>query len=639
MIHTLDSNPVCPSAARLPAFLRAGVAALFGLLAACGGGGTGGGSSMLATGATTTTTQACDPSTCGTALLTMTDANGDFTSYTLDVTSIALKRADGTVVETLPATQRVDFAQLVDVSELLTALAVPRGDYVSGTLTVDYTNAQVAVEVNGQSQAASVVDANGAKLGVVQLDIQLDSRNHFVLNPGRISRLALDFNLAASNTVDLTATPVKVTAKPFVVASVVPAETKEIRARGGLVSVNATAGSYVVNVRPFREATATTGQLTVNTTSSTVFEVNGTTSTGAAGLTALAALPAGTVTAAFGALQTSDLTFTATRVIAGTSLESAAADALIGNVIARSGNTLTVRGATLEGRDGRDRFMTGDVTVTVGGSTVVTRAGEVASGLTAQAISVGQQLSVFGTATTDSTSGKTTFDATSGRVRLEFTRIWGFVLATGAGSTNVNLQAIDDRAPAAFNFAGTGPSAAQDANPASYEVNTRTLPVANLAVGTATRFIGFVTPFGAAPPDFDARTLVDFTNTASDLAFSWKADGTATPFVSAAATGIVIDLGNASLGSLHTVRTGPQQVDLKTLAGNPALVPDTTATNVFAVRGEDRRIKTFSTFADFVTELQARLAAGAKVEALWARGHFNATTDTFTASQATVQLN
>ena len=48
-----------------------------------------------------------------------------------------------------------------------------------------------------------------------------------------------------------------------------------------------------------------------------------------------------------------------------------------------------------------------------------------------------------------------------------------------------------------------------------------------LATGTATRFIGFVTPFGAAPPDFNAQTLVDFSNTASDLLINWRGDGAA----------------------------------------------------------------------------------------------------------------
>src|SRR5882672_9023721 len=69
------------------------------LLAACGGSGTG--SSQLQDGT-------------GAAVISMQDAAGDFQSYTVDVVSLKLTKATGAVVETLPATERVDFAQLVD---------------------------------------------------------------------------------------------------------------------------------------------------------------------------------------------------------------------------------------------------------------------------------------------------------------------------------------------------------------------------------------------------------------------------------------------------------------------------------------------------------------------------------------------
>jgi hypothetical protein len=311
----------------------------------------------------------------------------------------------------------------------------------------------------------------------------------------------------------------------------------------------------------------------------------------------------------------------------------------VGSVIARTGDTLTVHGATLEQHDGDERFMLADVKVTVGTNTVVTRAGDLPSVLTHQAISVGQRVSVFGTATTDS-AGLTTVDATAGRVRLELTSLWGNFLGSGTGVTTVNLQAIDGRAASGYNFAGTGPSTAQDANPANYEVRTSTLPVSAIAVNAATRYFGFVTAFGAAPPDFDARVLIDFTNTASELRISWKEPGTTTPFVSAAAAGIVVDLASASLGSLHVVRTGPQVSDLKSLTGNTSIVPGTATVQVFAIHtdGSDHEVKTYTAFADFVTDLNARLTAGKKLDALWARGQMNATTNVFTATQLTVAL-
>ena len=43
---------------------------------------------------------------------------------------------------------------------------------------------------------------------------------------------------------------------------------------------------------------------------------------------------------------------------------------------------------------------------------------------------------------------------------------------------------------------------AVDANPADYEVATGTLSLASLTAGESAKVLGFVMPFGAAPPDF-----------------------------------------------------------------------------------------------------------------------------------------
>src|SRR3974390_130205 len=67
----------------------------------------------------------------GTVDIGITDGQGDFISYAVDVTSLTLTKADGTVVETLPQKTRIDFAQLVDLSEFVTSATIPAGNYVS----------------------------------------------------------------------------------------------------------------------------------------------------------------------------------------------------------------------------------------------------------------------------------------------------------------------------------------------------------------------------------------------------------------------------------------------------------------------------------------------------------------------------
>src|SRR5262245_56268421 len=203
-------------------------------LTACGGGGGGMANNPPASNPPPPAT-GCG-SDCNKVLIALTDADGDFLSYTVDVVSLKLKRPNGTVVETLPATTRIDFAQYVDLTELLTAGTVPNAVYSAATLRLDYTNANITVEKAGMPVAAQAVDASGAALGIVDVSVTLDNRHYLVVGPGRPSLLTLDFNLAASNVVDLVPTPAKVTVTPALVASLDFVEQKDLRVRGPLVS-------------------------------------------------------------------------------------------------------------------------------------------------------------------------------------------------------------------------------------------------------------------------------------------------------------------------------------------------------------------------------------------------------------------
>ena len=68
------------------------VTAVLGL-GACGGGGDD-------------STAASDDSGSGEVVIALTDAEGDFATYTVDVVSLTLTKANGAVVETLPVNTR-----------------------------------------------------------------------------------------------------------------------------------------------------------------------------------------------------------------------------------------------------------------------------------------------------------------------------------------------------------------------------------------------------------------------------------------------------------------------------------------------------------------------------------------------------
>src|SRR5262245_19509461 len=142
------------------------------LVVACGGGG---GMGAMPSGNPGPATTAC--ADCSPVYVAITDADGDFLGYTVDVVSLKLRRADGTVVETLPATTRIDFAQYVDLTEFFTSATVPNGTYVGATLRLDFSNADITVEQNGAPVAGKAVDAQGNALGVVDVKVTLDNRH------------------------------------------------------------------------------------------------------------------------------------------------------------------------------------------------------------------------------------------------------------------------------------------------------------------------------------------------------------------------------------------------------------------------------------------------------------------------------
>ncbi|HTU66127.1 MAG TPA: hypothetical protein VMF52_09265 [Steroidobacteraceae bacterium] len=611
------------------ALSRAGAFALALLLGACGGGGS---SSMDPPASVAAPPAAC--ADCGTAFIAITDADGDFLSYTVDVVSLKLKRANGAVVETLPATTRIDFAQYTDLTEFFTAATIPNGDYVAATMRLDYGNADIAVEQSGAPVAARAVDANGAALGVVDVNVMLDNRHHLVVAPGRPSLFTLDFNLAATNAVDLTTAPATVTVTPALVASLDLVDQKDLRVRGPLVSVDKAAGTYVVDLRPFHLRAQRFGQVTVHTDADTTFEVGGTPYTGAAGLDALAAAGAGTLTAARGTLTTATREFDATTVDAGTSVPGAGVDTVVGDVVARSGDVLTVRGGTVVRDSDGAHYARGAIKVTIGANTKVIKGGTVpATAATAADISVGQSIEAFGSATPVSASsmgGDWTLDATGGRVRMYATSLYGFVKTASTGALTLQLDSIAGRRVSAFDFAGTGMSTAQDADPANYEISTGSLDLSSLSIGEPTRLIGFPTTFGLAPPDFTARSLVDYPALPAMLSLTWNPGGTTAPFSTQDAQGLVLDLANPAIGRVHVLTVGPRMLNLQAMPASPTLSPPADGPSAYLVVMRDES-HAFHDFADFVAELGTKLNGSSVLVSLNASGRYDGGTNVLTA--------
>ena len=623
-------------------------------LAACGGGG----SASSQGPQTSAVAGAAAPTGTGSALVTLTDAPGDFLSYLVNVVSLQLTRADGTVIETVPVTTQVDFAQLVNLSEVVSAQQIPAGAYVAATLTLDYSGATIVVDngaggltvpaanvINGSTSAALVSPNNRTKIS-----LELPSGSPLVITPGTVGNLALDFNLAASNTVTpatigaaTAAAAVTVTVNPVLTASLVPDTQKQIRVRGALVSVTDAAGStsYTVNVRPFYNDGGSQGQLVVDTTASTTFTINGSSYSGSAGLTALAALAAGTLTSANGSFDVATKTFTAAAVSAGTNKTGAILDSVEGTVVARSGNVVTLSDGLICPRNADVARFGFQVVVTIGASTSVTEAGQTGT-FGPQDISVGQHVLVFGNLTI-AAGGSATLDATQGSAQLRPTALVGLIKSATADTLTVTLQSLDGQPATSLDFSGTGASTAQDASAAGYLVGVpNSLLGTPPADGTPVKLVGFVAPFGTAPPDFAASSLESFANAAALLRVEWSLPGLAAPFVAPlSAAHVVISQSTLQGAKEPLIHLGPQLIDVSSSSSGLTLTADAAATNpAFAIaHGVTHRIDTFTAFTDLISALTSDLNGTTTLVEIEAKGAYDAGAATLSADQLVVLLD
>jgi hypothetical protein len=511
------------------------------------------------------------------------------------------------------------------MTEFVTAATIPSGVYTGAKIRLDYTNADIRVEnANGEAVTAVARDQNGQPITTLELTVKLDDRSALVIVPGVPAHLTLDFNLKASNTVNTSVTPPVVTVEPFLVAQVNQEDPKTHRVRGPLKSVNLSNSSYQVILCPYHRLTGNFGTLTVLTNQDTIFEIDGVSYKGADGLSKLAAKPFGTATVAVGDQHMGLRRFVAQEVYAGSSVAFGTNDAVTGSVIARSGDNLTLRGATLVRKDGTVIF-NDNVTVQLADSTIVTGQGTHGTVYTIDDISVGQHISALGTLS--GSPGSYALDAKQGLVRMQVTVLTGTVNSLSSGALNLNLQTINGRKVSLFNFSGTGTALANDADPANYEVSTGSLSLSGLSSGTPVRVRGLVRPFGKAPADFTAWTIINTAALPATLFFDWE-PASGSPFTSVSSTGIT--LNTIGVGPIHHVLRGWVWTDV--LPNTPLVQPKSTSLGLYAICYQGT-VQLYTQFDSYSQALQTSLSSGKKARLLSAYGTFTDATTTLDATR------
>jgi hypothetical protein len=545
----------------------------------------------------------------GQVIVGLTDAEDSYATYTVEVVSLRLERADGTLVETLPLQPRVDFAQYVELTEFLTAATVPNGIYTRVHLTLDFTDSDIRIDVGDRIVPLDPLDTDGNALGIAEIAVRLADDRPLRVRPGLPAHMTLDFDLQASNEADIDAGTV--TVSPFVLADVDPEEPKIHRVRGPLAAVDVDAGTLEVGIRPFHLRRGDFGRLQVSTDPDTVFEIDGVGYTGAAGLAELAARPVGTATVALGELVLPDRVFTATEIYAGSSVALGTTDVVTGSVVERSGEVLRVRGATLVRADGSFLF-NDEIEISLGPDTLITRQLDPGNAVDASDLSVGQRIRAFGEL--DDSGAMPRLDVGEGLVRLLLTRVAGTLTQSDAGLLVLELQTVNRRAVSLYDFGGTG------SDPAAYRIEFDGLTPELLVPGAPVAARGFPVAFGAAvSEDFEAVTVVDLQASPAVLAVDWE-PATDGAFAALEPDGVILSLDG--VGDLHAVFRGGVANDLLDLPSPPSLVPYASDRGLFAVF-DDGSIALYTSFASFAEGLAADLGEARLTDGLLARGRWD----------------
>ncbi len=603
----------------------------------------------------------------GIAWVTLSATPGEFTSYIVNVDSVSLTGKSFGSVTAVSTVETVDFTKLKNISELWSAASVPNDTYTSATIVLDYTSANISVMVNGVPQKAKVVDTTGKAVTTQTINITLDAQHQPTIQPtlstSSAIRLAINFDLAASNVINLATNPATVTIKPIMTLATAPPDTKQVRVRGPLINSSVGVGSYTVYVRPFFDEFNSLGKLTVFNSASTVYQLNGTTYVGTPGITALSQTSAGTtITAAYTNFEpTATLNaavtageFNATYVVAGSTLEDFYTQGIEGDVIKRTGNTLTLRGATLQLNDGTSSYIdTPDALLLLGPSTIVTAEDNTTmTNLNYNSISVGQHVIARGIYSLPS-SKVTTVDATgssstnTGSVRLQTTELFGSVVSSGAGGLVLDLANIGYWPVSIYDFAGNG---AAGVNPTAYEIDSGTLALPpGTVTGSGLWVDGISAPFGSAPPDFIATSITAEPSVPARLQVAWTTAGSTAPFATLTATGLTINLADAHYSS-GVIHIGSESIDLTSLAATPNIVPQPAPAGTsglppvflpsFSIgnlsAANTTTVAVFNSFAGFVTQVPKSIVAATPAFQFVAMGVYNRATNTFTASSIDV---
>ncbi|MBK8980166.1 MAG: hypothetical protein IPM29_30055 [Planctomycetes bacterium] len=565
----------------------------------------------------------------GTAQIVLTDAVAeDLTAFEVDVSGLVFHKVGGADVAALPRAARVDFAELEELGELVARVSLEPGFYSGVTLTLDFGNALALIA--GQTTPAAIVDGDGNPLtGTLAVEITFPTRGRPAIRANRNHVVQLDLDLSQAAEVDVGAN--RVTFRPVIDAVFDPSDPKPAVARGELASVDRPNARFVID--RLDRSGALLRQITIATNAQTVFQVSGEVFSGDFGLQALEGLPAAARVWVQGTLDPSLPGIRAAAVEAGDGVPGTDQDHVLGVIIGRSAGAgvdaeLTVLGRSQEYGTGTRRYFT-EFTVQVAyGATHVLARG-MAAPLGTDELQVGQQVWCFGDLT------GTTLDCSAtagGVVRMLPTTVHGTANAPAANDVlELDLVRIEGVPIARFDFSV---ASVPEIDPAAFGLDVTGIDVSGVAAGARISATGWFNEVGTpGDADLDATRVVDRSATGAVLLCGFVGQGGRGVLAVEADGTLSYDPSPALIRRILD-GFGGRQI---TATPTPTIVPrqDAGGWRIAAQNG----VVVYRSWDLFTADLDARLAAGARVRSLGALGYDDPATQVFTAVTCGVVLN
>ena len=572
-----------------------------------------------------------------TLTLALTDAEGDFLQYEVDVEQLQLVNKKGDVVSALPVETRIDFAQYTDLTEILNILTVPAGYYTDAKMLLDFSDAAIVVQdMDGDAIEADAVDSDGNPLTQVWADVQLGRFGNgqgVYFRAGKAAKFTLDFDLDASNnlTIDSEANTAETEVEPVILAEASINTNRDHRIRGLIDSVDEGENSLTVSVRPFRHyQDRPFGTLELTVADDATFEIDKETCVSGC-LSQLADMTNEPVVGV-GKFQSGSETFELTEVYAGTSVPWSGGEFIKGVITDRDGDLVTVQGVKFK-PESSSFVVSNSHQLTLTDALAITRPMTPAEDVSDDNLTVGQRVRFY-----DEDGSDDEFVASHARLLMNQLRAKVDAADDVEQELTVEVSLFNGRRPGAYEFATVEADADQ------YLINSGSLTDAADA-GDYLKVRGWVNPYDFDTPakldneDFDATTIsnLNILSRGAGLRVVWPED-TSDTLVSSDSQSLTLNTATADHAEARFAGFRCDFKDVSCAADQVLVNADTTGIYVIKHKSQQEVI-IYLTFSEFESALTDELATeGVHLARINAHGQWDEAEMEFNSDRITAIL-